>query len=65
MELEERRRKESETNRLKKKAVADEVRRAVEAAQEYRERKDERLREMNDYIARKVDEAAKLNLLDS
>ncbi|EJK68080.1 hypothetical protein THAOC_10782 [Thalassiosira oceanica] len=65
VELEERRRKESETNRLKKKAVADEVRRAVEAAQEYRERKAARLREMNDYVARKVEEARKLKLLDS
>lgn len=45
--------------------MADEVRRAVEAAQEYRERKAESLREMNDYVARKVEEATKLKLLDS
>ena len=57
---------QAKENEIKKKAVADEIRRAIVAANEYEEDRDKQLDDMNKYLQKKDEEARnKLKLLDS
>ena len=48
-----------------KKAVADEISKALMLMKEYQDLKKKRLSEMNAYIEKKREECAKIKLLDS
>ena len=57
---------QAKENEIKKKAVADEIRRAIVLAKEFEEDRDKELDDMNKYLQKKDEEArSKLNLLDS
>ena len=57
---------QAKENEIKKKVVADEIRRAIVMAKEYEDDRDKELDEMNKYLQKKDEEARnKLKLLDS
>mmetsp|Transcript_5498 Transcript_5498/g.11975 ORF Transcript_5498/g.11975 Transcript_5498/m.11975 type:complete len:733 (+) Transcript_5498:145-2343(+) len=64
-QLQLRQRREEKEHVANKRAVADEIRRALELAKEYEEEKRKRLSEMNAYIEKRREECARIQLLDS
>lgn len=57
--------KQEKENMTKKKAVADEIRRALTLAKEYEDTKKKQLSEMHAYIRKKKEEGEQIRLLDS
>ena len=57
--------KQNEENVAKKKAVADEIRQAVQKAQEYQRYKKKRLEELVQYVEKKKEESLAWKLLES
>jgi len=57
--------KQEKENMANKKAVADEIRKALEMAKKYEDAKRKQLSEMNAYIEKRKKECAKIELLDS
>lgn len=57
--------KDEKEHIAKKKAVADEIRKALTLAKEYDDAKKKQLNEMNAYIERRKKEGEQIQLLDS
>ncbi|KAL7549627.1 hypothetical protein ACHAWF_017696 [Thalassiosira exigua] len=63
--LEAQRQKQAKEIEAEKKAVNDEVRRALELAKEYKDHKEKKLAELNAYIEKKKEECDNIKLLES